>query len=183
MSLFFHPHESYDDVTLDDMHPSFHPPMFLPMEPLTLTPTWHWPTQWSLTFLSQLILLWFDWPLTPLLLWLRVVHHLRFMDVNSSAPMLYLMGVGVLRWRTGRWHTQWLRDWIPSIWRMTWIAHVELDARIAFLLVVLGLSFLLWHVWVAEVMMYFHDVFLWYCNLLGLFCKADSRYRTHGYFM
>ena len=25
MSLFFHPHEPFDDVTLDDIHPCFHP--------------------------------------------------------------------------------------------------------------------------------------------------------------
>ena len=28
MSPFFHPHEPYDDITLDDMRSPFHPPMY-----------------------------------------------------------------------------------------------------------------------------------------------------------
>ena len=29
MSSFFHPHERYDDITLDDIHPPFHPLRYL----------------------------------------------------------------------------------------------------------------------------------------------------------
>ena len=53
----------------------------------------HRHTQWSLTLLSRLVLPWFDWPLTPLLLLAR--HNPPSIGVSSFAPVLYSLGVGV----------------------------------------------------------------------------------------
>ena len=75
MSLFFHSHKLYEDITLDDVRPPFIPRSTLWIKSLIQIPTWPGHIQ-----------------ICPHLL--RARHHSWGMDKGSSAPELYLVGVG-----------------------------------------------------------------------------------------
>ena len=85
MSPFFGPHEPFDDVILDDIHPHFYSSRYPIMESLTLTPAWPRHIQWSPILWSHL---------TWLILWCSILWSspiLRWFNCLQILPPLLLL--------------------------------------------------------------------------------------------
>ena len=143
MSPLFYPHEPYDDITLDDVRPPFHPLRYLidgefdfdtrltpiifvesdPSE-LSIRPTlWdpivqsHLSPQWFVCLQFFCFIYW-----TSSILGSRSWVHLH----PCCAPRMWAWS----RRRTWRWCTQWFQERILPIRWLTWMAHAELITRI-----------------------------------------------------
>ena len=154
MSPFFCSHEPYDDITLDDVCPPFHCPRY-PTDGesdsdtrLTLTVSVESDPSES-SYSTYFVGSYRSEPSQPLVI------HLSSDSSNSfaSPPPPLVRGHGFIRAHAvprERGHARgggrgddarWFQEWIPFVRWLTWMARAELITRIAFLLVVIGLSF------------------------------------------